>query len=316
MFYYNLTKSEWRLGFASLLAVFVRQNNLIWIVYLMIYRVLNDHRKTILVPKSLPKHFLTIVRILFNNKWQIVGQSRFQMGVVGLFLVFLKVYNKGQLVFGDHKHHTMRLHPNQLLYLSLFCLCNLPITLGEYLSNIYAFFQRIYISRHSLAAYLFLLALSILFVEKYTLVHPFIVDDNRHYTFYIYRYILKHDLLKFTLCLAYAFAFHFLFKQIVNSELKLIKFILWLGSCFLYLCFSELVEFRYFAIPLVLYCFELENKNLNLDVEGVHRDENRYTAMEKMIWTTLFKLAVNLGVFAVFFLYEFNNQYGYGRIMW
>jgi alpha-1,2-glucosyltransferase len=130
MFYYNLTKSEWRLGFTSLIAVFVRQNNLIWIIYLIIYRVLNDNKKQILVPKSLPSHFVTIIKILFNSKWQIISQSRFQILVVLFFLGFLKIYNKGNLVFGDHKHHIMTFHPNQMLYLSFFCFCNLPITLG------------------------------------------------------------------------------------------------------------------------------------------------------------------------------------------
>jgi alpha-1,2-glucosyltransferase len=238
MFYYNLTKSEWRLGFVSLLAVFVRQNNLIWIIYLIIYRVLSDHKKQILIPKSLPSHFITILKIFFTNKWQILRQCRFQIIVVAAFLGFIKIYNNGQLVFGDHTHHRLTFHPNQLLYLSLFILCNIPITIGEYINSINNFFQRIYISRHSLASYLFVLSMSIILVDKYTLVHPFITDDNRHYTFYIYRYIMKHSFFRFGLCLVYAFAFHFIFKQIVNSELKLMRFILWLGASFGYLCFS------------------------------------------------------------------------------
>lgn len=151
----------------------------------------------------------------------------------------------------------MVFHPNQLLYLSLFCIANFPITLGEYLSSIGNFFQRIYISRHALAAYLFLLSLSIILVDQFTLVHPFILADNRHYTFYIYRYMLKPTVTKFALCLAYAFSFHFIFKQVVNSELKLMRFILWLAASFGYLCLGELVEFRYFAIPFLMLCFEL-----------------------------------------------------------
>jgi hypothetical protein len=49
------------------------------------------------------------------------------------------------------------------------------------------------------------------------------------------------------------------------------RFILWLGATATYLCLGELVEFRYFAIPFLLLCFELENRNFNLDVEGVHK---------------------------------------------
>jgi alpha-1,2-glucosyltransferase len=298
------------------LAIFVRQNNLIWILYLIIYRVLSDHKKQILVPKSLPSHFITIIKILLTNKWQILRQCRFQIAVVVLFLGFIRVYNNGQLVFGDHSHHQLTFHPNQLLYLSLFCLLNIPITIGEYANSLYTFFQRIYISRHSLASYLFVLSISIVLVDKYTLIHPFITDDNRHYTFYIYRYIIKHNIFKYGLCLVYAFAFHFIFKQTVNSELKLMKFILWLGASFGYLCFSELVEFRYYAIPFLMFSFELENKNFNLDVEGIHKDESRYTAKEKMIWTTLIKGGVNVLIFSIFLFHEFDNNYGRGRLMW
>jgi alpha-1,2-glucosyltransferase len=133
MYYYNLTKSEWRLGFVSLMAVFIRQNNLIWIVYLIIYRVLTDNKKQILVPKSIPSHFLNILRIFLNNKMQILIQCRFQALVVVIFLLYIKLFNGGRLVFGDHTHHQMTFHPNQLLYLSLFIFVNLPITLGEYI---------------------------------------------------------------------------------------------------------------------------------------------------------------------------------------
>lgn len=217
MFFYNLTKSEWRLGFVSLIAMFIRQNNLIWILYLIIYRVLTENRKLILAPKSLPSHILTIIKIFLTNKMQILNQSKFQIAVVSIFLLYIRIFNEGRLVFGDHSHHQMVFHPNQLLYLSVFCIANLPITLGEYISSLGNFFQRIYISRHALSAYLFLLSLSIVLVEKFTLIHPFITDDNRHYTFYIYRYILKNTIFKFALCLAYAFSFQFIFKQVVNS---------------------------------------------------------------------------------------------------
>lgn len=217
MFYYNLTKSEWRLGLVSLIGVFIRQNNLIWILYLIIYRVLGDHKKLILAPKSLSSHLLAIIKIFLTNKMQIIRQFKFQIIAIGIFAGYIYFFNGGRLVFGDHTHHTMTFHPNQLLYLSLFCIVNLPITLGEYLSSIGNFFQRIYISRHALAAYLFLLSLSIILVDQCTLIHPFIRDDNRHFTFYIYRYLLKRNIPKYGLCLLYAFSFHFIFKQVVNS---------------------------------------------------------------------------------------------------
>ena len=94
------------------------------------------------------------------------------------------------------------------------------------------------------------------------------------------------------------------------------KFILWLGAVFGYLCFTPLVEFRYFTIPFVLFSFELENKNFNLDVEGIHKNENRYNNKEKMLWTNLIKVAANIGIFTLFLGYEFKNRWGTGRLMW
>lgn len=66
----------------------------------------------------------------------------------------------------------------------------------------------------------------------------------------------------------------------------------------------------------MLFSFELENKNFNLDVEGIHKDESRYTAKEKMIWTTLIKGGVNVLIFSIFLFHEFDNSYGRGRLMW
>lgn len=88
-----------------MLAIFVRQNNLIWIIYLIIYRVLLDNKKQIVVPKSFPSHFMSILKIFFSNKWQILHQNRFQIGAIAVFLGYVKFYNEGRLVFGDHTHH-------------------------------------------------------------------------------------------------------------------------------------------------------------------------------------------------------------------
>ena len=146
------------------------------------------------------------------------------------------------------------------------------------MNSINQFFQRIYVSRHSLATYLFLLSISIILVDKYTIIHQFIIDDNRHYTFYIYRYIIKHQIFRYSLCFVYAFSFYFMYKQVVNSELKLMRFILWIGATFGYICLTPLVEFRYYSIPFLMISFELENKNFKIDVEGIHKAESRYTA--------------------------------------
>lgn len=130
MFYYNLIKSEWRLGLVSFASILIRQNNIVWILYLVIYQVLCENKKLIQAPKSLPSHLLTIVKIVLANKKQILNQNKFPLLAVAAFFVYIRVYNGGRLVFGDHLHHHLTFHPNQLLYLGVFCIINLPITLG------------------------------------------------------------------------------------------------------------------------------------------------------------------------------------------
>lgn len=241
MYYYNLIKSEWRLSVVSLLAIFVRQNNVIWIGYLIVHRVLGENRKQINVPKSFLGHIFTVVKIFFNHKFQIISQFKLQILAGIIFGVYMCYFNGGRLVFGDEAHHQVTFHPNQLLYLSVFCYLNVPITLGEYTSSTNYILQRMFLSRHSLSSYLFLLSLSIVLVDKLTYVHKFILADNRHYTFYLYSYIFSHASLRYLACILYPFCFIFLFRIVVTSGLKMLRFILWLASSFAFLGFGGLV---------------------------------------------------------------------------
>lgn len=41
--YYTLVKSTWRMGICSLLSVYMRQNNIIWVAYFLVYRCIADY---------------------------------------------------------------------------------------------------------------------------------------------------------------------------------------------------------------------------------------------------------------------------------
>ncbi len=135
----------------------------------------------------------------------------------------------------------MHFHPVQIVYLSLFMVINVPINLDDYLSTFKQTFQKLFYSRHFLAGYLFILSLSIVLVDKFKLVHEFTLADNRHFIFYIYRFVHKFWILKWFACLLYPFCIMFLFRIMVNSQEKLFKFLLWLAASFGYLAFGKLV---------------------------------------------------------------------------
>jgi hypothetical protein len=102
----------------------------------------------------------------------------------------------------------------------------------------------------------------------------------------------------------------------VNSEEKFFKFLLWLIASFGYLSFGKLVEFRYFAISLMIYSFEIENRTISIEVEKIQRNELVDSPKYRMIWTTIFKCVINALVLSLFLCWEFNNEFGKGRIMW
>ena len=155
--------------------------------------------------------------------------------VFPIFAWYLYRYNDGKLLFGDHSNHVPSFHPTQILYLSLFLFVNLPVTLSDYLLTIKESFNRIYYSRHAFATYLFLLSACLVIVDKYSLVHPFILADNRHYIFYIYRYF---KWAKFPLCLVYPFCMIVIIRLVATSHDKLFKFILWVCVSLVYLMLS------------------------------------------------------------------------------
>lgn len=168
----------------------------------------------------------------------IIVENIGQILVFPIFLYYIHKYNDNKLVFGDHESHQLVFHPTQLLYLLVFAFVNLPITLGDFAHFFKQSVNRIYYSRHAFAAYLFVLAACIIIVDKFSYTHKFILADNRHYIFYIYRYFKWG---KYLYCTLYAFCAIFLARVLLSSKVNGAKFTLWIFATLLYLGPSELV---------------------------------------------------------------------------
>jgi hypothetical protein len=138
-YYYNLINSRKRLFLCSMLAVMVRQNNIVWLGYLALYRTTLDHKELFSNNKTFISHITGIAKALLSNKTYLVKQF-----------------------------HTVTFHPTQILYFGLFACINLPLTLSEFFLAGRTVLQRIYYSRHALSTFLFLLSASIILVDQYT----------------------------------------------------------------------------------------------------------------------------------------------------
>merc|ERR1712059_80577 len=91
----------------------------------------------------------------------------------------------------------------------------------------------------------------VLAVQYNTLAHPYLLADNRHYTFYLWRKVfMRHWSIKFFLIPGYLLGFYHISRCLTKSDL-ILK--LCLPLCLvLSLVPQLLLEFRYFIIPFLL----------------------------------------------------------------
>jgi len=93
------------------------------------------------------------------------------------------VLNKG-IVIGDRSNHVPILHVPQLFYylaFSAFFLMNY-VTL-EFIKKL----LKVIFSMKGLAIVSLCVGVLYLLIQRYTYAHPYLLADNRHYTFYIWK---------------------------------------------------------------------------------------------------------------------------------
>ncbi|XP_017350046.1 dol-P-Glc:Glc(2)Man(9)GlcNAc(2)-PP-Dol alpha-1,2-glucosyltransferase isoform X2 [Ictalurus punctatus] len=254
---YRCHKASALLGICSIL---FRQTNIIWVAFCAgtvvaqkmdeAWRVDQSKKKD---EKSasqislqrlahfLPKYLTSPVNI------KSVLLSTWPYGVVALGFIVFVVLNAG-IVVGDRSNHEACLNAPQLFYFFSFTLIfSLPISLCYH--RLVRFVQSL--QRHP---FLFLLitVLSVILVWKFTFVHQYLLADNRHFPFYVWKRIFqKHELVRFLLVPAYVFA-AWSFMDTLNS--KSAFWILAFCVCLVAATVPQkLLEFRYFILPYLLY---------------------------------------------------------------
>uniref|UniRef100_A0A0A9E6Y5 Dol-P-Glc:Glc(2)Man(9)GlcNAc(2)-PP-Dol alpha-1,2-glucosyltransferase n=1 Tax=Arundo donax TaxID=35708 RepID=A0A0A9E6Y5_ARUDO len=96
------------------------------------------------------------------------------------------------------------------------------------------------------------LGLSFIAVHFFSIAHPYLLADNRHYTFYIWRKVNQVNwMMKYILIPLYVYSWFSIINILVKSQTRVwvLSFVL---SVALVLVPAPLVEFRYYTIPFVL----------------------------------------------------------------
>ncbi|KAK3932622.1 Dol-P-Glc:Glc(2)Man(9)GlcNAc(2)-PP-Dol alpha-1,2-glucosyltransferase [Frankliniella fusca] len=249
-------------AFTGFLAVCVRQTNIVWVLFLSLLTFADILKENAYINKK--KFTVPVVRsykyleILWMNSCQValVNSSAGKVllmnmakKLTGYFLVVVTftvfVLWNGSIVVGDKQAHQASLHLTQVLYFSVFVLFfMLPFALP------YAFSLH-----HSLRRRVVPAAIGMLFiiaiVHFNTIAHPYLLADNRHYTFYVWRRIINREWWSRYMITP----FYMLGCILIASILKRTDFVFQVGFIFCLIASivpQSLLEFRYFIIPYML----------------------------------------------------------------
>lgn len=192
--------------------------------------------------------------VSFYNNFFKVFKCLWAYGLVVVSFAAFVVMNGG-IVVGDKTQHKACLNVPQLFYLLVFTLAFsssllvLPQDIVSYLKS----FKNTVKKPLYIIGLLLVAMIMVLIIYKFTYVHEYLLADNRHYPFYIWRKVYaRHWLVKYAIIPLYMLA-----ASCIHRQLSLMQFRLWLVM--FYICVAivtvpqKLLEFRYFIIPYILY---------------------------------------------------------------
>lgn len=245
-------------AFVGVLAVLLRQTNVVWVAWLTMERGMDivENKNPRRIQKSM-KNSPAYIKLLWYNIKEESDRGRFVKFMIETILALLPyiliiinfaifvILNKG-IVLGDRTAHTATIHIPQIFYYSIFaCFFSWPYFL-PYLTD----YSKLIKNRWFSSALVF--AAMGMIVRFNTLAHPYLLADNRHYTFYVWnRIIARYYLARYLLVPVYGFCFYSLWRGI--SDLRFLSQIGYFFTLFVVLVPQLLLEPRYFFIPYILF---------------------------------------------------------------
>lgn len=261
----HLAGRDWLASFTGILAVLCRQTNIVWVFLcgataaghilvteIRLHQATTKHPPTISLTTAgqLRELGIGVADLVRGHTWKlmrVLGLALVRCGgyvMVGLgFLAFVHLNNG--VVVGDRSAHVATCHLTQLAYFAAFFSA---LTLPFAVKNTPDF---VTFARQNLWKALLVSLVMVLVIYFNTVAHPYLLADNRHYTFYIWRKIfMRHWTVKYLLTPIYLFGFYHICQSLVKSDLI---FKLVLPLCVTMNVVPQLLlEFRYFILPHLL----------------------------------------------------------------
>lgn len=244
--------TAWLSAMIGLLSVTFRQTNIAWCVFLLttlidakckvdgIYKYENEIDDFVTFIKTALKNFDIIL------PYAITG---------GLFVGF-SVLNGG-VALGDKENHVLVPHLAQLCYCATFIVA-LTVPQWFSLSILFEYVGDNFLTIKGLLFNATWIPILSMMVYNFTIVHPFVLADNRHYTFYIvHRFITRTENSRMQLVPIYHFSCYVIYKMFKQNEVKhltsKVVYHAFLACTLISVCLSPLFEPRYYILPVIFY---------------------------------------------------------------
>ncbi|GME80593.1 unnamed protein product [Ambrosiozyma monospora] len=315
-------------AFVGLLSLGFRQTNIIWVAFVASAVIdLQVKKEKLYKNETVLDDFIVFLKQALKQ-WYLLVPFVINFGLFAAFLF----YNKG-ITFGDKENHEVVFHPVQIFYCFTFLtVFTLPLWFSynfcyQYIVDNFFTAKGLFFNCIWIPNMLFLIA-------EFTIVHPFVLADNRHYTFYIMRrIILKDDYSKYQCAIAYHFSCYVVYKLIVLNTNKshsksktktkanppassLVMFVAFLFAVALTLVPSPLFEPRYFIPAYLMFrvmIAPIDDPVLN--VGGFLRDYNKLIRLAgELVYNFLWTQALYVVLLSIKFEWETEEQPQ--RIIW
>lgn len=108
--------------------------------------------------------------------------------------------------------------------------------------------------------YVYFAVLFSLIIYINTLVHPYLLADNRHYTFYVWnRFFGKYNFARFVIIPVYLFALGTIWEHMKSDNLSIGFIVCYIICASVSLALQKLIEIRYFLLPYLYLRLHLNN---------------------------------------------------------
>ncbi|KNC82966.1 hypothetical protein SARC_04759 [Sphaeroforma arctica JP610] len=209
-------------------------------------------------PATMAKHstvqLTSFVRVLLRHPVEIIRVFYMYVAVGVGFLAF--VVGNGGIVVGDKSNHAASLHVSQLLYYVLFtgALCA-PTLLQAVVNHAMAEKAPLLTVRNLLVFGALTMGCAAV-LYHFNVEHEFLLADNRHFTFYIWKRIIGHETWRYVLTPVYALGI--LSVWITLRPQGAVFRTVFLAVVAAVVIPQRLLEFRYFIVPYIMFRLHLQ----------------------------------------------------------